>query len=156
VLNVVFGQPTIAVDTHNFRVANRTGIAPGKSVEQVERGLMKFVPPEFLLHAHHWLILHGRYVCKAQKPDCPNCNVSDLCEFRHKTPDPLAQPIPKLPHNGVAKAPAAKRAAARAVKPPAKRATKAAAKEVAKAALKHVAKAAIKRGGSTKARRKAA
>ncbi len=101
VLNVAFGEHTIAVDTHNFRVANRTGIAPGKTVEAVERALMKFVPPEFLLHAHHWLILHGRYVCKAQKPDCPNCNISDLCEYKHKTPDPLAQPVPKIPRKTV-------------------------------------------------------
>ena len=90
VLNIAFGQPTIAVDTHNFRVANRTGIAPGKNVDIVERGLIKFVPDEFMMHAHHWLILHGRYVCKAQKPDCPNCLISDLCEFKGKTPDPLA------------------------------------------------------------------
>jgi endonuclease-3 len=122
VLNVIFGEPTIAVDTHNFRVANRTGIAPGKTVEAVERGLMKFVPPEFLLHAHHWLILHGRYVCKAQNPDCPNCNISDLCEYKHKTPDPLAQPIPKVPK----KAAPVKKAAAKA---PAKRAPKAAPKK---------------------------
>ncbi len=91
VLNIAFGHPTIAVDTHNFRVANRTGIAPGKTVEAVEAGLNKFVPDEFRLHAHHWLILHGRYTCKAQKPDCPNCAVSDLCEFKAKTPDPLAE-----------------------------------------------------------------
>jgi endonuclease III len=90
VLNIAFGQPTIAVDTHNFRVANRTGIAPGKTVEEVERRLIKFVPEEFMMHAHHWLILHGRYTCKAQKPDCPNCLISDLCEFKAKTPDPLA------------------------------------------------------------------
>ena len=95
VLNIAFGEPTIAVDTHNFRVANRTGIAPGKTVEAVERGLNKFVPDEFKQHAHHWLILHGRYVCKAQKPDCPNCIISGLCEYKAKTPDPLAhQPGP--------------------------------------------------------------
>ena len=92
VLNIAFGQPTIAVDTHNFRVANRTGIAPGKTVEAVEHRLNKFVPDEFRQHAHHWLILHGRYTCKAQKPDCPNCGISDLCEFKKKTPDPLAEP----------------------------------------------------------------
>ena len=92
VLNIAFGQPTIAVDTHNFRVANRTGIAPGKTVDAVEQKLNKFVPDEFRQHAHHWLILHGRYTCKAQKPDCPNCGISDLCEFRQKTPDPLALP----------------------------------------------------------------
>jgi endonuclease-3 len=84
VLNVAFGEPTIAVDTHNFRVANRTGIAPGKTVEEVEKKLLKFVPEEFKLHAHHWLILHGRYTCKAIKPDCPGCNVADLCEFKAK------------------------------------------------------------------------
>jgi len=92
VLNIAFGQPTIAVDTHNFRVANRTGIAPGKTVEAVEQKLNKLVPDEFRQHAHHWLILHGRYTCKAQKPDCPNCGISDLCEFKQKTPDPLAEP----------------------------------------------------------------
>jgi len=110
VLNVAFGQHTIAVDTHNFRVANRTGIAPGKTVEAVERALMKFVPKEFLLHAHHWLILHGRYTCKAPKPDCPNCNISDLCEYKHKTPDPLAEPKPKIPAKQAKKAPAKKTA----------------------------------------------
>jgi len=91
VLNIAFGHPTIAVDTHNFRVANRTGVAPGKTVEAVEAGLNKFDPDEFRLHAHHWLILHGRYACKALKPDCPNCIISDLCEFKAKTPDPLAE-----------------------------------------------------------------
>ena len=96
VLNMAFGEPAIAVDTHNFRVANRTGIAPGKNVEAVERGLIKFVPDEFKQHAHHWLILHGRYVCKAQKPDCPKCLISDLCEYKLKTPDPLAHQ-PALP-----------------------------------------------------------
>ena len=84
VLNVVFGEPTIAVDTHIFRVANRSGIAPGKSPLEVEHKLLKFVPPEFRLHAHHWLILHGRYVCKARKPECPQCLIEDLCEFRGK------------------------------------------------------------------------
>jgi endonuclease-3 len=85
VLNVAFGQPTIAVDTHIFRVANRTGIAPGKSPEEVERKLVKFVPDEFKLHAHHWLILHGRYVCGARSPNCQACVIRDLCEFRDKT-----------------------------------------------------------------------
>ena len=85
ILNTAFGQPTIAVDTHIFRVANRTGIAPGKDVLAVEQKLLKGVPDEFKLDAHHWLILHGRYVCKARKPDCPNCLIRDLCEFRHKT-----------------------------------------------------------------------
>jgi len=85
VLNVAFGQPTIAVDTHIFRVANRTGIAPGKTPEEVERKLEKFVPDEFKLHAHHWLILHGRYVCVARGPHCAECAIGDLCEFRQKT-----------------------------------------------------------------------
>lgn len=85
ILNVAFGQPTIAVDTHIFRVANRTGIAPGKNVLEVERKLLKFVPEEFRHDAHHWLILHGRYVCKARKPDCPACPITDLCEYRSKT-----------------------------------------------------------------------
>jgi endonuclease III len=85
ILNTAFGQATIAVDTHIFRVANRTGIAPGKTVREVEEKLMKFVPPEFRLDAHHWLILHGRYVCKARRPDCPICIIADLCEYRHKT-----------------------------------------------------------------------
>ena len=85
VLNIAFGEPTIAVDTHIFRVANRSGIAPGKNPLEVEHKLLKFVPPEFRLHAHHWLILHGRYVCKARKPDCPQCLIADLCEFKAKT-----------------------------------------------------------------------
>ena len=82
VLNTAFGQPTIAVDTHIFRVANRTGIAPGRNVVEVENRLMKFVPEEFRRDAHHWLILHGRYVCKARRPDCPSCLIRDLCEFK--------------------------------------------------------------------------
>ena len=86
ILNTAFGQATIAVDTHIFRVANRTGIAPGKTVREVEEKLMKFVPLEFRLDAHHWLILHGRYVCKARRPACPSCIIADLCEYRHKTP----------------------------------------------------------------------
>ena len=86
VLNTAFGQPTMAVDTHIFRVANRTGLAPGNTVLAVERALLKRVPPEFLLDAHHWLILHGRYVCKARKPDCPTCVIRDLCRYRDKTP----------------------------------------------------------------------
>ena len=84
VLNIAFGQPTIAVDTHIFRVGNRTGIAPGRNPLEVERKLLKFVPPEFRLHAHHWLILHGRYVCKARKPECPKCQIEDLCEYKAK------------------------------------------------------------------------
>ncbi len=85
VLNVAFGESTIAVDTHIFRLANRTGLAPGKTPLDVELGLEKTTPPEFLRHAHHWLILHGRYVCKAINPDCPNCVVRDLCRFKGKT-----------------------------------------------------------------------
>ncbi len=88
VLNVAFGEPTIAVDTHIFRVANRTGIAPGKDVEAVEQRLLKTVPEEFRLHAHHWLILHGRYVCVARKPRCWECSISRLCEFSPKTAAP--------------------------------------------------------------------
>ena len=87
VLNTAFGQPTVAVDTHIFRVANRTGIAPGKDVLAVEEKLLKFTPPEYLQNAHHWLILHGRYVCLARKPGCPQCLIRDLCEFRPKTKD---------------------------------------------------------------------
>ncbi len=85
VLNVAFGQPTIAVDTHIFRVSNRTGIAPGKDPLEVEERLIKFTPEEFKQHAHHWLILHGRYVCIARKPGCPECIIRDLCEYRPKT-----------------------------------------------------------------------
>ncbi len=85
VLNIAFGQPTIAVDTHLFRIGNRTGIAPGKTPLDVEQKLLKFVPPEYLLHAHHWLILHGRYVCTARAPKCDECLIADLCEFRTKT-----------------------------------------------------------------------
>ena len=85
-LNTAFGEPTIAVDTHIFRVANRTGLAPGKDVRTVEDKLVKVIPAEFRQDAHHWLILHGRYVCKARKPDCPNCVIRDLCSYKHKTP----------------------------------------------------------------------
>jgi endonuclease-3 len=85
VRNVVFGDPTIAVDTHIFRVANRTGLAPGRDVRTVEDKLLKAVPPEFMQHAHHWLILLGRYTCKARKPECPNCPVRDLCSYKEKT-----------------------------------------------------------------------
>jgi endonuclease-3 len=85
VLNTAFGQPTIAVDTHIFRVANRTGLAPGKNVLEVEQKLLKFVPEEFRHDAHHWLILHGRYVCTARKPKCPECVIRDLCEYKSKT-----------------------------------------------------------------------
>lgn len=88
VLNTAFGEPTIAVDTHIFRVSNRTGIAPGKNVDEVEQKLMKLVPEEFRHDAHHWLILHGRYTCIARKPQCWNCMIADLCEFKEKTPLP--------------------------------------------------------------------
>ncbi|WAG80545.1 endonuclease III [Metapseudomonas furukawaii] len=87
VLNTAFRQPTMAVDTHIFRVSNRTGIAPGKNVLEVEKKLLKFVPKEFLLDAHHWLILHGRYVCVARKPRCGACKIEDLCEYKAKTSD---------------------------------------------------------------------
>ena len=85
VLNTAFGQSTMAVDTHIFRVSNRMGLAPGKDVRAVEDGLMKRVPPQYLRHAHHWLILHGRYICKARKPDCPLCPVYDLCHWPEKS-----------------------------------------------------------------------
>jgi len=84
VLNIAFKEPTIAVDTHIFRIGNRTGLAPGKTVEDVERKLLKVVPEEFRLHAHHWLILHGRYTCKARAPDCAHCGVLDLCAWKEK------------------------------------------------------------------------
>lgn len=85
VLNIAFGKPTMAVDTHIFRISNRTGLAPGKTVEAVEQKLLKVVPEKYMQHAHHWLILHGRYVCKARKPACPACILRDLCAFRDKT-----------------------------------------------------------------------
>ena len=85
VLNTAFGQPTIAVDTHIFRLGNRTGLAPGKTVEEVEKKLLRVTPEEFRKNAHHWLILHGRYVCKARKPECARCVVFDLCAFKGKT-----------------------------------------------------------------------
>ncbi len=85
ILNTAFGEPTIAVDTHIYRVSNRTGLAKGKTPLAVEKNLLKFVPEEFKRDAHHWLILHGRYVCKARKPDCPACEIADLCDFKPKT-----------------------------------------------------------------------
>ena len=91
ILNTAFGQPTMAVDTHIFRVANRTGLAPGKTPLAVEQALLKRVPAEFRQDAHHWLILHGRYVCKARKPDCPHCVIRDICRYRDKTP---GEPVP--------------------------------------------------------------
>jgi len=89
VLNVAFGEPTIAVDTHIFRVANRTGLAPGRTPDEVETRLMKVVPEEFRQNAHHWLILHGRYTCLARTPKCPECAIRDVCEYRYKTPPPV-------------------------------------------------------------------
>lgn len=86
ILNTAFRQPTMAVDTHIFRVANRTGIAPGKNVLEVEKALLKYVPKHYLLDAHHWLILHGRYTCVARNPKCRQCSIADLCEFKEKTP----------------------------------------------------------------------
>jgi len=88
VLNVAFGVETCAVDTHIFRVSNRTGLAPGKDVRAVEDGLMRVIPPAYRRHAHHWLILHGRYVCKARKPECWRCPIEDVCDFAAKTPAP--------------------------------------------------------------------
>ncbi len=93
ILNTAFGEPTIAVDTHIFRVANRTGLAPGKNVRQVEERLGRLVPEEFRKHAHHWLILHGRYVCKARKPECWRCIIVDLCEYRQKNLVPPAASV---------------------------------------------------------------
>jgi endonuclease III len=100
VLNVAFGEPTIAVDTHIFRVANRTRLAVGKDPETVERRLVKFTPPEFRQNAHHWLILHGRYVCVARVPRCPQCVIADLCEYPAKTralPGTGARALPLRP-----------------------------------------------------------
>jgi endonuclease-3 len=106
VLNTAFGEPTIAVDTHIFRVSNRMNLAPGKDVVAVEEKLMKVVPPEYRQDAHHWLILHGRYTCVARKPACPRCAVADLCEFKAKTPPP-----PEFVPHGAA-APSTRRRAA--------------------------------------------
>jgi endonuclease-3 len=106
ILNTAFGQPTMAVDTHIFRVANRTGLAPGKTVRAVEEALLKRVPPEFMRDAHHWLILHGRYVCKARAPACPSCPVADLCEYRDKTRtagDETPQPSKTRPRRATAR-----------------------------------------------------
>lgn len=88
VLNAAFGEPTIAVDTHVFRLGNRIGLAPGKTPLEVETKLLKAIPPQYLRHAHHWLILHGRYLCKARKPECWRCPIADLCKFKTKTPAP--------------------------------------------------------------------
>ena len=95
VLNVAFGEKTIAVDTHIFRVGNRTGLAPGKDVREVEDGLLAIVPDSYLLNAHHWLILHGRYTCVARKPLCPTCVVRDLCRFEEKTQEAPDKPVKK-------------------------------------------------------------
>jgi len=92
VLNSAFGEPTMPVDTHIFRVANRLGLGRGDTPRAVEDALLKAIPPEYLLHAHHWLLLHGRYVCKARKPDCPRCPLADLCQYRDKTPPAAAAP----------------------------------------------------------------
>ncbi|MCT8990083.1 endonuclease III [Chelativorans sp. SCAU2101] len=97
VLNVAFGQPTMAVDTHIFRVSNRILLAPGRTPEEVERALLSAIPEEYLLHAHHWLILHGRYVCKARKPDCSACIIADLCKAPEKTSDVPAPLVPWEP-----------------------------------------------------------
>jgi endonuclease-3 len=88
ILNTAFGQPTLAVDTHIFRISNRIGLAPGKNVDQVEQKLLKVIPKPFLLDAHHWLILHGRYTCTARTPQCWNCMIADLCDYKEKTPAP--------------------------------------------------------------------
>ncbi len=94
VLNTAFGQPTLAVDTHIFRLGNRLGLAPGKTPDEVEQGFLKVIPPRYLRHAHHWLILHGRYVCKARKPECWRCIIADLCKAAVKTssvPAPIVE-----------------------------------------------------------------
>ncbi|WP_296744255.1 endonuclease III [Mesorhizobium sp.] len=97
VLNVAFGLHTMAVDTHIFRIGNRIGLAPGKTPEQVEQALLKVIPVEYMRHAHHWLILHGRYVCKARKPDCPACVIADICKSKEKTTDVPAPLVPISP-----------------------------------------------------------
>ena len=105
VLNMAFGQHTMAVDTHILRIGNRLGLAPGKTPEQVERGLVRIIPDEYMRHAHHWLILHGRYVCKARKPDCPSCVIADICKAAEKTtsiPAPLIALEPVKPMEAAA------------------------------------------------------
>lgn len=115
VLNTAFGQPTIAVDTHIFRVSNRTGLAPGKDVRAVEDKLEKVIPAEFKQDAHHWLILHGRYVCKARKPECPQCVIRDLCQYKDKTPaEPITKKAPR--RTSATKTGTVKKAARRTVK----------------------------------------
>jgi endonuclease-3 len=119
ILNTAFGQPTMAVDTHIFRVANRTGLAPGRTVRAVEDALLERVPAEFLKDAHHWLILHGRYVCKARAPACPTCPIADLCTFESKTcaptraPEATARTAKARPGRRAGEAPGRRRAAAR-------------------------------------------
>ncbi len=106
VLNIAFGEPTVAVDTHVFRVANRTGLAPGKTPRAVEENLEKAIPAPWKRHAHHWLILHGRYICKARKPECPRCLIRDLCEFKAKTVSAdFAPGARKRPNRGGGRAP---------------------------------------------------
>ena len=109
VLNIAFGQPTIAVDTHIFRLSNRTGLARGTTPDAVEQALERVVPDRWKLHAHHWLILHGRYICKARKPDCPHCAVRDLCEFKEKTGEEPVKRQVKLARHDAPKAKTAKR-----------------------------------------------
>jgi endonuclease III len=114
ILNTAFGHPAIAVDTHIFRVSNRTGLAPGDNVRMVEDHLVKIVPPEYAHDAHHWLILHGRYTCIARKPKCPSCVILDLCEYKEKT-KPEAETVPVKP-SLFAKTPLAKKAAKKRAK----------------------------------------
>ena len=113
VLNVAFGEPTIAVDTHIFRVANRLGLAPGRTPLEVEERLLEVVPEPYRQHAHHWLILHGRYVCTARVPGCPECRLIDLCEFREKTPAPGTAPAGKRSRAGARRKARIRRAPAR-------------------------------------------
>lgn len=97
VLNMAFGQPTMAVDTHIFRIGNRLGLAPGRTPEEVEQGLLRIIPEKYMRHAHHWLILHGRYVCKARRPDCPLCVIADICKAAEKTTSVPAPLVPSAP-----------------------------------------------------------
>ena len=140
VCNVVFGQPTIAVDTHLFRIGNRTGMAPGKTPLEVERGLDKVTPDEFIQHAHHWLILHGRYICKARTPECYRCIVSQFCLYKDKTPKSI--PVKK---GGVKGATKNKKAAKTSSKKPAKKTSK---KMASKPSLRVGGKKAKPRKGS--------
>ncbi len=151
VLNTAFRHPTMAVDTHIFRVSNRTGLAPGKTVLAVEKQLLKFVPADYLLDAHHWLILHGRYVCLARTPKCPDCAISDLCDFKPKTqPKKSAseKPLKKERPSGPAKRAAAKLSSSKKSSGKvAKKIAKKVGKKVGKVAGKKVAKAAGKNAG---------